>query len=266
MGPTDKNATPESRSSCSTIVDSGTYDQLIFRGHKLQSFSSLDEENAPNSAEPHALEWSEHRDIDEIRVVGGYKVMTNDTDCSCHADPESHHVDVQNNPDLIAERIIPKEFDAKIENEMITYDGVEQKANSTEVSTVPKISTRTGGLVSTDDKMTTKAVPLSTYIGYFQGNWQSVSRYWNACIVHGRRWSEVFPIIHRVKVDGNGRVRRDVCCPRDPIPQQSGIRSGSRFGLPLAEVILDHAGWSACFQILPSENAVFRLSSPNVIL
>jgi ABC-type multidrug transport system fused ATPase/permease subunit len=168
MGPTDKAASAESKSSCSTIVDSGTYDQLILRGNKLQSFSDYEEDDEVSSMNTHDAEWSDSQEVDMVRVVGGYKVMTNDTDCSCHADPESHHVDVQNNPDLIAERITPKEFDNTVNNEMITYDGVELQSNTTDSLNAPKVYKRTGGLLSTDDKMTTKAVPLSTYVGYFR--------------------------------------------------------------------------------------------------
>ncbi|KAL3923783.1 MAG: hypothetical protein SGILL_001446, partial [Bacillariaceae sp.] len=168
MGSTDKSASSQRESTCSTIVDSGTYDQLIFRGHKLQSFSNFEEESASLSHGTHNLETSETREPDTVRVVGGYKVMTNDTDCSCHADPESQYVDVQNNPDFIAERVTPREFDNVLESELVAFDSVDPPSNTTASSIEAKDPVKRGNLLSADDKMTTEAVPLSTYVGYLR--------------------------------------------------------------------------------------------------
>jgi ABC-type multidrug transport system fused ATPase/permease subunit len=165
-----------SSSTCSTIIDSGTYDKLLGRGHKLQSISNIDRDHSgeqrSSSGDYHEAEpWRENSGrierremkLDTIRVVGGYKVMTNDTDCSCHADPEVSQIDVQNNPDFIADRVIPLNPNHELE-------GLDSNTNSTTSPppSAPKGSVEAVGLVSTDDKMTTQAVPLSAYVGYLR--------------------------------------------------------------------------------------------------
>jgi ABC-type multidrug transport system fused ATPase/permease subunit len=161
MGPTGSS---NSDSGCSTIIDSGTYDQLLSRGHALSSFSKIDDDNDPNNDDDalHLVSEGpkiEHNNMesDTIRVVGGYKVMANETDCSSHADPDVR-VDVKNNPDLLADRVIPRENDDRI-------DDSNKASNSTKPAKTRSDET---GLLSMDDKMTTQAVPLSTYVGYLR--------------------------------------------------------------------------------------------------
>lgn len=153
-------------SSCSTILDSGTYDELLSRGHALKSVSNESEESDGDDGDSQIQvdvgSRIEHnnRQSDSIRVVGGYKVMTNDTDCSCHADPDVR-VDMKNNPDFLADRVIPRGIDE--------IDDVNNSSNSTGPSaSQPQSRSKGSGMVSTDDKMTTQAVPLSTYLGYLR--------------------------------------------------------------------------------------------------
>jgi len=156
-------------SNCSTMIDVGTYDELLARGHALRSFSS-EHEPSDHEAPAHRVHESSKKihtqhspgDADTIRVVGGYKLGSNDTDHSCHADPDVR-VDMKNSPDLLAERVIPREVDEEINN-------IDTSSNSTDSTTKPhpKSRSKESGLVSTDDKMTTQAVPLSTYMGYLR--------------------------------------------------------------------------------------------------
>jgi len=170
MGPTGSTygsaKTDESR--CSTIIDTGTYDELISRGHALRSFSKIEvasDSGHDDDVRHHASTGSkiEHKNMesDEIRVVGGYKVATNDTDCSCHADPDMGE-DCKNNPDFLADHVIPRDSDNGIEDN----DKVSNSTSSAK-STPTSRSEETGSL-STDDKMSTQAVPLSTYVGYLK--------------------------------------------------------------------------------------------------
>jgi len=163
MGSSNKSS-PSTDSSCSTIIDSGTYDQLLSRGYALRSFSneheSSDEDVSPLRVNdnPGILIEHKNQEINTIRVVGGYKIETNDTDCSSHADPDVRVV-MKNNPDFLADRVIPRETD----------DDIDKNSNSTESKkSHPKSRPKEAGLVSTDDKMTTQAVPLSTYMGYLR--------------------------------------------------------------------------------------------------
>lgn len=165
MGPVDsqKGSLPPQESSCSTIIDTGTYDQLLSRGHKLQR--NIDDDTKEHDEDSsRILDQTEikqnYNQTDTIRVVGGYKVMN--TNCSCHADPD-FRVDVKNNPDFIAEHVIPREIDD------IDLEDTETNSNST-TSTVShsKSPSRANGLLSIDDGMNTQAVPISTYVGYLK--------------------------------------------------------------------------------------------------
>jgi ATP-binding cassette subfamily C (CFTR/MRP) protein 2 len=169
MGQADKVS---SSSSCSMIIDSGTYDELLHRGHNLQSFSSEDNVEgsayAPNPSDMHNIvddsvdeEIIQHTQPKEemIRVMGGYKVRANRTDQSCHADPECNEVDLQHNPDFIAERVNPtntEENEGSIMAKETAYDA-HSKSDGRETK-----------LLSADDNMSTEAVPFSTYTGYLK--------------------------------------------------------------------------------------------------
>mmetsp|Transcript_22471 Transcript_22471/g.50152 ORF Transcript_22471/g.50152 Transcript_22471/m.50152 type:complete len:755 (-) Transcript_22471:4575-6839(-) len=139
-----------SKNGSSTIIDSGTYDELLSRGHELKSFSKMEEDDVDNDDSSHHegahhhvpdTPQIEHNKIqsDVIRVVGVHKVTAN----------------VTNNPDLLVDRVIPIEEDEEI-------DDVDRSSNSTQSRL------EEAGLVSTDEQMTAEAVPLSTYIGYFK--------------------------------------------------------------------------------------------------
>ncbi len=161
-------STNTDESHCSTIIDTGTYDELLSRGHALRSFSKIDaagdhghDEGVLHHASDRSKIEQKSTESDEIRVIGGYKVASNDTDYSCHADPDIGE-DCKNNPDFLADHVIPRESD----------DGVECKhkvSNSkSSAKATPTSRSEETGVLSTDDKMTTQAVPLSTYIGYLK--------------------------------------------------------------------------------------------------
>jgi len=168
MGSVQRRNVHSKESSCSTIIDSGSYDQLLSRGYKLQSFSNIDdnnpkehEDNASHILNQTKIEHSNNQ-TDTFRVVGGYKVMN--TNCTCHADPD-FCVDAKNNPDFIADHIIPAAIDA-IDMEIT---GNKYNATTSSVSHPQSPSpSRKNGLLSIDERMTTQAVPISTYIGYLR--------------------------------------------------------------------------------------------------
>ena len=173
MGPTGSKygSSNSDGSRCSTIIDTGTYDELISRGHALRSFSKIDSDEDTEASHDNDAHHSlptddgkfEHTngESDTIRVVGGYSVAANDTDHSCHADPDIGE-DCKNNVDLLADRVIPRENDDGISD-------IEKLSNSTKSeNSTPTTRSAETGLLSTDDKMTTQAVPLSTYIGYLK--------------------------------------------------------------------------------------------------
>jgi ABC-type multidrug transport system fused ATPase/permease subunit len=181
MGPTGGSS---ANNACSTIIDCGTYDELIRRGHNLRSFPAIERDGeiaGEHSETTHSFDGeveieARPKRADTIRVVGGYKVMTNDTDCSCHADPDTVQVDVQNNADLMAERVIRLDQDAMEslnameEMNVDIVDGVmiNDTAAISSSSVSPSEKSKDVGLVSTDDKMASEAVPFSAYVGYLR--------------------------------------------------------------------------------------------------
>ena len=182
MGPT--SSAKKSESACCTVIDSGSYDQLLARGHNLQSFSrSSDGEAEENSDEVetptinsapqvnHHVEridkngdHGKEKKTDMIRVVGGYKIKTDGTDVSCPPDRECREMDyTQTSPEFV-EHSIPLNEDDEANEDSDRVQRVEQEAASQ--SSPP--SKRPSKLASIDDNMSKEAVPRSTYIGYFK--------------------------------------------------------------------------------------------------
>jgi ABC-type multidrug transport system fused ATPase/permease subunit len=175
MGPTSAT------SSCSTIIDSGTYDELLARGHQLISFSpsSLSVTNEQDvgpsfqkADDSHGTNQEDERaqPRDTIRTVGGYKINTKTTDLSCHADPEMQEVDCVNNPDHLADRATLMDIESgMMQSKATSEDDVAEQGDtpSYEQSNVESGS-RSRKLISADDQMSMEAVPFSTYINYLK--------------------------------------------------------------------------------------------------
>jgi ABC-type multidrug transport system fused ATPase/permease subunit len=182
MGSSAEGRASQSASTCSTIVDTGTYDALLRRGHKLQSFSMVDnditEESPPpsvtitssGSSDPTTSAKAEvivtpTSTPHMIRVTGGYRV--NATSISPgHADPDCAEIDCRNCPDSMADR-------AFVGLSESTDDEVNlQLANSQLVSSNHEKQTETAQkqvkTLSTDESMSTEAVPFSIYTGYLK--------------------------------------------------------------------------------------------------
>lgn len=179
MGPTE-GAKPSKSSSCSTILDSGTYDELLGRGHRLQSYSATDTEIENTTINESAPQNLDHRFSKEelgviesttetpemIRVTGGYRVNATAID-HVHADPDCAEIDYRNCPDSFSDRAIGR----LVEVGEVAHDNGKVEAapksdkerDSQELSPQHRIKP-----LSTDDSMSTEAVPLSTYIGYLK--------------------------------------------------------------------------------------------------
>jgi ATP-binding cassette subfamily C (CFTR/MRP) protein 1 len=196
MGPLEQKSF--SSSSCSTIVDIGTYDELISRGHNLSSYSSEDVGEPEGVAKGIETQHTGSRsglgnnDVTpneprSVRVVGGYKVAANKTDQSCHADPECQTVDMQNCADYIAEHVVPGIPDAGFDEDATPQTNIvrattngsassEKEPIASEKDNVPDskgaeevaVKIRAAKLVSADDNMSIEAVPFSTYVSYFK--------------------------------------------------------------------------------------------------
>lgn len=177
-------------SSCSTIIDSGTYDELLARGHDLRAMAApkddeeLEEGNKLADSD-HAVDGEPLIEIavkskggDTVRVVGGYEAPVNDTECYFQCDPEPFD-NCQQIPDYVAEQIVPVIHD---DRDVTVIEQVEEMhaRNSTVNAAVPSVQVReveiqasepapaSKKLTSIDDTMSKGAVPLSTYVSYLK--------------------------------------------------------------------------------------------------
>jgi len=162
-------------SSCSTIADVGTYDELLSRGHSLVSVSDIEthvahdenkrlptsssgmkpEQKIKSSTEKsksHSrVSVSVHREK-TIRVVGGYELPANGTSDCCHADPECQAA-LEKCPDFLAQ---------------IDEENVEENTPDESDATPSEPKRESATVASADDKMTAGAVPRQTYVDYLR--------------------------------------------------------------------------------------------------
>lgn len=168
-----------SSSSCSAVVDIGTYDELESRGHKLRSVAMTEIEDLKDNA---SISGDEVVDpvqddlvsisADTIKLVSnGATIVSNVTD-DCHADPECYQL-MANCPDYLNDE------SAIVHQDLSRRDGIKVElygSNETHAETKSYPDTPTSvdvtalgkEIKSTDDAMSIGAVPLSTYVSYFK--------------------------------------------------------------------------------------------------
>ena len=187
-----------SSSSCSRIVDIGTYDDLLRRGHSLRSIAAEDieeDDGYAGNGGKYDTEYSgklEHVE-DIISDIDGkdpmndrYSSPANSTDC--HADPDS----IEKCPEFITgtQRTSPGKVNGDEENDDLSTGYPEEKKRrindaadqSEEEPKVVNAATEPGNQtllfgqgppevkkqLSADDTMEAGAVPRSAYITYFK--------------------------------------------------------------------------------------------------
>ena len=134
---------------CSRIVDVGTYDELLDRGHDLRTITRAEEVNSSDDDEEEAT------DSDEVDVSlvyhhnNGISISSNVT--TSHADPDNH-IALEEDPALLAEHKIPQSVEPS--QEVISSPMKQQQPPQKQLST--------------DDTMSTGAIPRSTYLTYFR--------------------------------------------------------------------------------------------------
>lgn len=174
-----------SSSSCSTIADVGTYDELIERGYSLESVSAdeIEEEDNEDSTSNNAGGFGSHSEQlighhdSTIRVVfDEYEVPINCTSPRCHADPDCQAA-LEKCPDFIVEKgatlLVDQEDNESVEEEVlgelrtkVDLDATPTEKKNTTESSVSTTAAPAKKLASADDAMAVGAVPLSAYITY----------------------------------------------------------------------------------------------------
>ena len=170
-----------SSTSCSTVVDTGTYDELLARGHDLRALSAprVEEEEEFTDSEQNVASdkpfvnvavHKKRRHRDTVRVVGGYEACVNDTECYIQVDPEPFD-NCEALPDYIADQIVPVIHD---DRDVVVIENAENsnpRNSSLESTPVPQDTTAgapTKKLASIDETMARGAVPVSTYFSYLK--------------------------------------------------------------------------------------------------
>lgn len=173
-------------SSCSTIIDSGTYDQLLARGHDLRAMAAPRDDDEEEDADE-VDDFPEHSNNDEpiidvavkgdrrkntVRVVGGYEAPLNDTECYVQYDPIPFD-NCQSVPDYVADQLVVPVIHSDREKSTIETLEVSSARNGTAVAaegTKAASTTKppTKKLTSIDDTMAKGAVPIRTYISYLK--------------------------------------------------------------------------------------------------
>jgi hypothetical protein len=121
--------------SCSTVLDVGSYDELLSRGHQLRSVSSTEvgeeeekedelgvNEAFPRSGTSHSLSHENAHHTKSTKVsrsnfVERHELVVNGTECG-HADPESQVV-MENCPDYMTDSVCQISRDFENNNEIV---------------------------------------------------------------------------------------------------------------------------------------------------
>eukprot|EP00985_Skeletonema_marinoi_P002055 scaffold834_cov144-Skeletonema_marinoi.AAC.2 len=127
---------------CSRIVDVGTYDELLSRGHDLRTITHAEEDDS--TIEDERLD-AEDVDVNVVYHSSGISIGNNMT--SRHADPDSH-IALEEDPALLAEHTMPQSTQPSEDR-------------------LPPVTNQQRQL-STDDTMSTGSIPRSTYLTYFR--------------------------------------------------------------------------------------------------
>eukprot|EP00986_Skeletonema_menzelii_P005340 scaffold1924_cov140-Skeletonema_menzelii.AAC.4 len=130
---------------CSRIVDVGTYDELISRGHDLRTITPAEEDDS--TTEEGRLDSEEDIAVSIVYHSSDISVGANST--SSHADPDSH-IALEEDPSLLAEHAIPKSIEPSESEDHLAAVTNQQRQ------------------LSTDDTMSTGSIPRSTYLTYFR--------------------------------------------------------------------------------------------------
>ncbi len=127
---------------CSRIVDVGTYDELISRGHDLRTITHAEGEDSITEKGNVGSE-----DIDVSIVYHSSDISLGANTTTSHADPDSH-IALEEDPTLLAEHTLPQSTESS--EDIITPVTSQQRQ------------------LSTDDTMSTGSIPRSTYLTYFR--------------------------------------------------------------------------------------------------
>jgi ATP-binding cassette subfamily C (CFTR/MRP) protein 1 len=130
------------KNGCSRIVDVGTYDELISRGHDLRTITHTEEDESTTEEGNVGSE-----DIDVSIVYHSSDISLGANTTSSHADSDSH-IALEEDPTLLAEHTLPQSTESS--EDIITPVTNQQRQ------------------LSTDDTMSTGSIPRSTYLTYFR--------------------------------------------------------------------------------------------------
>lgn len=170
--------------SCSTILDVGTYEELVARGHNLKTTSAVSKDGhetarlattagpmqTHHSSKMKANSIGDHYLSEGVKDGTGFVTQQNETEnlSWSHADPE-HHATLENCPDYVSDCNL-NDVSGTSDKSVVEESSIEFVTNDTITSTQHKDEERDepATLSSADDNMSSKAVSWSTYVSYYK--------------------------------------------------------------------------------------------------
>jgi len=156
---------------CSRVLDTGTYDELVARGHDLRSFChpelQIDNKDAKDQKQEKSSTSIDSINIGDDRSSSFDTSARNSTQSDCHADPDCK-VQMEQDPTYIADHVIPQAIEP---TEYADAGSTDDKRNDSSVDKVDATVSSPSNEqkeVSMDDEMKAGAVPRSTYMTYFR--------------------------------------------------------------------------------------------------
>ena len=154
-------------SQCSRVLDAGTYDELVARGHDLRSFCHPELQIEGKDAKDDGQEESS-TSSDGVVIGANLDFSSrNTTQSDCHADPDCK-VQMEQDPKYMADHVIPQAIEPAEYTDASSTDEKPKESPSNEAKVTVLHSPKERKQVSMDDEMKAGAVPRSTYMTYFR--------------------------------------------------------------------------------------------------
>lgn len=157
MGPRDG---PVGSPQCSNILAMGTYDELVDQGYDLSSIVDTDEDGV-----------SDKENIKEYEIRGDGDGAASK---ALHARANSNYQDEAFPEEDYVSQIPRPMVENNRQRRNVEVEGKDISSSTSVGTTTDQIEPKAATMISTDDSMSTGAVPISTYVTYFKSVKQPV--------------------------------------------------------------------------------------------
>ena len=124
----------DNTNSCSRIIDVGTYDELIARGHDLRTIVDHHQVKGDDNEEGIDEDDTEESPMCQVHLPSGRDNVTTVSDCRVsdfHADPDCQ-ISLMEDPSLLAEHIIPEAIEEPPQDKIIASSDQQRQLSTDE--------------------------------------------------------------------------------------------------------------------------------------